>query len=163
MSVRSLGLVVALSSNGVIGRDGGLPWHVPEDLRRVKALTMGHTLIMGRRTFESIGRPLPGRRTVVVSRTFVPPDGVHCASTLQAALELASTDTMPFLFGGAAIYAEGLPLVTHMYLTRIDRVVQGDTYFPEFDAAQWHTSADVLVPGYTDVRFVDLVRVDSLT
>ena len=157
--LRSLALVAALSTNRVIGKDGALPWHVPEDLRRVKTLTMGHTLIVGRRTFESIGKPLPGRRIVMVSRHSQAPEGIEVASSLDAALEMAAADPMPFLFGGQAIYEQGMPRVSHMYLTCVDRYVDGDTYFPEFDAADWSTARDELVVGYTDVRFVDLVRV----
>ena len=125
----------------------------------MKALTIGHTLIMGRRTFESIGRPLPGRRIVMVSGRASAPEGIEVADSLTQALEMAVADPMPFLFGGQAIYEQGMAYVSHMYLTRVDRQVEGDTYFPEFDASAWNITRDELVAGYTDVRFVDLVRV----
>lgn len=157
--MKPLALISALSRNHVIGRDGDLPWSVPEDLRRVKKITMGHTLIMGRRTFESIGRPLPGRPITVVSRSMAPLAGITIVPSLGEAIDEAqSRDALPFLFGGAAIYGEGLARVTHMFLTRIERDVQGDTYFPAFDAADWTVVHDELVPGYSDVRFVDMMR-----
>ncbi len=162
MRSRALAIVVALSKNRVIGKNGSLPWHVPEDLRRVKSLTMGHTLVMGRRTFESIGKPLPGRRMIVVTRGTELPVGIERASGLDEALEMALTDSMPFLFGGQAIYEQGLARATHLFLTRVDREVEGDTYFPEFDVAEWNVVRETHVEPYSDVRFVDLERRVSL-
>jgi dihydrofolate reductase len=106
-----LALIVAVARDGIIGRDGALPWHLPEDLRHFKRLTRGHAIVMGRRTFESIGRPLPERRNLVVSRTLAaPPPGVELFPSLDAALAAArTTDPEPFVIGGAALYAEALP------------------------------------------------------
>jgi dihydrofolate reductase len=135
-----LTLVVAMSRERVIGRAGGLPWHEPEDLKHFKRVTMGHALVMGRRTFESIGRPLPGRRMIVITRRaeLALPPGIERAADLSAALALArETDPAPCVIGGGEIYAQALPLATRLELTLVDRAVEGDTYFPAFDAQEW--------------------------
>lgn len=126
-----LALIVAIARNGVIGRDGDLPWRIREDMKHFKNTTLGHAVIMGRRTFESIGKPLPSRRNIVVSRN---PDaafeGCETATNLDDAVALARTsDDMPFIIGGARLYEEALPKVTEIHLTRIDRDVEGDTFF----------------------------------
>ncbi|GIW92338.1 MAG: hypothetical protein KatS3mg110_0379 [Pirellulaceae bacterium] len=134
----SLAIVAAVADNGVIGKQGRLPWHLPEDLRHFKKLTMGHVLIMGRRTYESIGRPLPGRRTIVLSssRTFQAP-GILVAGTFQEALRLAQDSPLAFVVGGAAVYREALRHADQLYLTRIYATVDGDTFFPEIDWQEW--------------------------
>jgi dihydrofolate reductase len=133
-----LALVVAMARNRGIGLGGRLPWHLPEDLRRFKALTMGHAVIMGRKTHESIGRPLPGRRNIVVTRSGRSFAGCETAACLEAAVKLArETDPMPMVIGGAELYAQALPYATHLFLTRIERDVEADTYFPAFDEAEW--------------------------
>ena len=136
----TVSLIVALSTNRVIGRDGGLPWYLPADLRHFKKTTMGHHLIIGRRTWEEVGQPLPGRDMVVVtrSRDFAP-EGVRVVRTVERALEVAATDDEPFIGGGAQIYRTALArdLVDRLYLTRIHAEVEGDTYFPELDLDEW--------------------------
>ena len=134
-------LVVAIGANGVIGVDGGLPWRLSEDLAHFKALTMGHPMVMGRTTFESIGRPLPGRTTIVVTRN---PgwraDGVEVAPTIEAALERAhELDDEVFLVGGAQVYAQALAagLVDLMCVTRVAASPEGDTWFPKIDWMKW--------------------------
>ncbi len=131
-------LIVARSENGVIGRGGRLPWHLSADLRRFKQLTMGHTIVMGRKTFESIGRPLPGRTSIVVTRQpdYRPP-GVLVAASLDEAQRLAAGDTELFYIGGGEIYRQVLPQVERIYLTRVDAEVEGDTVFPELPANRW--------------------------
>ncbi len=132
-------IIAAVSDNGVIGLGGGLPWHLPADLRRFKGLTSGHHMIMGRRTWESIGRrPLPGRPTIVVSRDpdFVA-DGAQVARSIDQALELAGGVDEVFIAGGEAIYREVLPIADRLYLTRVHVVVEGDTCFPELDESGW--------------------------
>jgi dihydrofolate reductase len=128
-----LALIAAVARNGVIGKDGALPWHVSEDLKHFKKTTDGHAIIMGRNTHDSIGRPLPKRRNIVVTRqtgTLFP--GCEAAHSLDEALTLArATDTCPFIIGGASLYEEALPLATELHLTTIDEDVEGDTYFPE--------------------------------
>jgi len=128
-----LALIVAVARNGVIGKDGGLPWHVSEDLKHFKKTTHGHAVIMGRKTHDSIGRPLPKRRNIVVTRqtgTLFP--GCEAAHSLDEAIALArTTDDCPFIIGGAGLYEEALPLATELHLTTIDEDVDGDAYFPE--------------------------------
>lgn len=119
-----------------IGKAGALPWRVPEDLKRFKALTTGHAVIMGRKTFESIGRPLPNRRNLVVTRGGAHlPEGVEACSSLDEAIARArQTDPEPMVIGGEQIYRDALPLATHLHLTAIDQHVDGcDAFFPPFD------------------------------
>jgi dihydrofolate reductase len=131
-------LIVAMAANRVIGRDNALPWRLPADLRRFKAVTMGHTLVMGRKTYESIGRPLPGRRTVVITRrTDWRPEGVSIVHSLEEALAAASAETEVFVAGGGEIFREALPLADRIHLTRIEAEVPGDTTFPDFDPTAW--------------------------
>jgi dihydrofolate reductase len=133
-------IIVAVAENGVIGRGGKLPWRLSDDLRRFKKLTMGHTVIMGRRTWESIGRPLPGRQMVVVSRQ---PDyeatGCQVVPNLDEALEIAQQagDDEAFVIGGAEVYRLALPRADRLYVTRVHANVEGDTRFHEFNLAQW--------------------------
>jgi len=156
-----LGLIVAMSSNRCIGRDGGLPWRIPEDLAHFRRTTTGHAIVMGRATHESIGRPLKRRRNIVVSRQpGLTIEGCEVAPSLDAALALArETDEEPIVIGGATIYEQALPRVTRIHLTEIDRHVDGDTFFPELDPSEWHEVERR--PGAREgVSFVTLVRVD---
>lgn len=154
----SLALIVALAKNRGIGLRGALPWHVPEDLKRFKALTTGHAILMGRATHESIGRPLPGRKNLVITRSDRAFPGCERAGSLDEALALCADDPMPFVIGGAQLYAEALPRVTHLFLTELDREVEADTFFPPLVAGQWREVRRA--PGETaGVTFVDLERV----
>ena len=141
----TVSLIVAVSSNGVIGRDGGLPWCLPADLKHFKRTTMGHHLIIGRRTWEEVGKPLPGRTMVVVtrSRNFAP-EGAKVVRSVERALELAADDEEPFIGGGAQIYRIALErdLVDRIYLTRIHAEVEGDTIFPEVDLGRWELASE---------------------
>jgi dihydrofolate reductase len=130
-----LTLIVAMGRNRVIGRDNGLPWRIPEDLAYLKRVTMGHALIMGRTTFESIGRPLPGRRTIVVTRqTSWHAPGTETADSLARAWQICSAEEEAFVAGGAALYEEGLLLADRLLITEIDREYAGDTFFPAIPA-----------------------------
>lgn len=134
-----LALIVAMTAERVIGRGGSLPWRIAEDLRHFRRVTTGHAIIVGRRTYESIGRPLPERRNIVVSRTpgFGPP-GCEVAPTVERAIELArETDKEPIVIGGAELYAAAMPYVARMYVTRVPLDVDGDTFFPAFEPAEW--------------------------
>jgi len=137
-------LVVAVARNGVIGAKGTMPWHLPADLKHFKAKTLGRPMIMGRKTFESIGRPLPGRDTIVVTRqSGFTADGIHVASSLEDALPLAvdlargrSTDEITIV-GGGQIYAQAMGLATRIEYTEIDVEPEGDAHFPALDPAVW--------------------------
>ncbi|AEI65213.1 dihydrofolate reductase [Corallococcus macrosporus] len=135
-----LSAIVAMAANRVIGAANQLPWRLPADLARFKRITMGHTLVMGRKTYESIGRPLPGRTFIVVTRQrdFAPP-GVQVAHSVDEALAMAeaSGDTEVFIAGGADLYAQTMDRVQRLYLTHIDRDFPGDTRFPDVDLTGW--------------------------
>ena len=131
-------LVVARARNGVIGADGGLPWHLPEDLKHFRALTTGHAIVMGRRTWDSIGRLLPGRTTIIVTRNpALRVEGALMATSLPQALALAERDDEVFVIGGEEIFRLALPLAHRIYLTTVDVELEGDTFMPEIDAALW--------------------------
>jgi dihydrofolate reductase len=134
-------IIAAVAKNGTIGIANRLPWRLPADLRHFKNLTMGHHLIMGRKTFESVGGALPGRPTIVVSRRGLAdcPHGVRVAPSVPEALDLArrAGETEAFIAGGAEIYRVGLDYADRMYLTRIEKSFAGDSTFPEYDTEEW--------------------------
>ena len=133
-----LTLIAALADNGVIGRGGALPWHLPDDLRRFKALTMGRPILMGRRTFESIGKPLPGRRNLVLTRGAAAlVAGVDRVASIAEAMALCAAEAELCVIGGAEVYRQSLPLATHLELTRVRAAIDGDVFFPDLDATRW--------------------------
>ena len=133
-----LSIIVAMAKNRVIGADNKIPWKLSADLKRFKEITMGHHLIMGRRTWESIGRPLPGRTTVIVThQENYRADGARVARSLDAAIAACAGDDEIFVIGGAQIFGEALPRADRIYLTLVDAEIKGDTYMPEFDLAAW--------------------------
>lgn len=138
VSDRHLAMIVAVSDNNVIGVDGDLPWRLSADLKQFKRLTMGHSMIMGRKTFDSIGRLLPGRTTVIVTRNrdFVC-EGALVAHSISEAIAICSKDETPFLVGGAEIYRQGLPFVRELFLTRVHAKIEGDTFLPDIDWDRW--------------------------
>jgi dihydrofolate reductase len=141
-----ISLLVAATENGVIGRDNGMPWHLPDDLKHFKALTMAKPVLMGRKTFDSIGRPLPGRTNLVLTRSrdwSVP--GVIVVADLDAAIRAAAAPEL-VVAGGAQVYALALPRATRIYLTRIHAVIDGDTRLPEFADSEWRETARELHP-----------------
>lgn len=148
---RRLTLVAAYAANRVIGDRGRIPWHLSEDFAHFKATTMGGVLVMGRATYDSIGRPLPGRTTIVVTRNPVwSPDGVLVAHSLDDALALAAEQPgETFVVGGTQIYQQALPLATHQVLTEVDLAPEGDAYYPEFDLAEWVETKRELRDGFT--------------
>ena len=134
-----ISLVVAMARNRVIGRDNGLPWRLSEDLKRFKATTLGKPVLMGRKTFESIGKPLPGRRNIVLTRDRAwRADGVDVVRSVDEALELAGGAPELAVIGGAEVYRLVLPLADRIHLTRVEADVSGDTVFPELNLAEWH-------------------------
>ena len=133
-----ISMIAALARNGVIGKEMGLPWRLPSDLKRFKSITMGKPIIMGRRTHESIGRPLPGRRNIVVTRNRrFRAQGCTVVYSVDAALEAATGSEEVVIIGGAELYRQLFPRAERLYLTLIDREFDGDTYFPEFDRSEW--------------------------
>ncbi|MCX8003912.1 MAG: type 3 dihydrofolate reductase [Burkholderiaceae bacterium] len=135
-------LIAAVARNGVIGRDGRIPWHVPGDLPRFKRITLGHPVIMGRRTWESLGRPLPGRRNLVLSRTpGFAPAGAEVFASLEAALAACAEAPEVFVIGGTEVYRAALPAAQRLLLTEIDADVDGDAFFPDFDRSAWRETA----------------------
>ena len=134
-----LNIMAAVASNGVIGRDNALPWHLSADLKHFKALTMGHHLLMGRRTFDSIGRALPGRISVVISRDEnFRAEGIVIAPSIERAIEIAAGDAEAFVCGGAQIYQQTLHRAARMYITQVHAEVEGDAFFPDFDdVGEW--------------------------
>lgn len=138
-----ISLIVAMAKNRVIGRNNKLPWHLPADLKHFKALTMGHHIVMGRKTYESIGKPLPGRTSVVVTRNrdYPAPAGVLTAVSLEAAIAACRNEEDIFVIGGAELYTQALPLVTTLYVTEIQQDVEGDTWFPRFAPEEWYEAS----------------------
>lgn len=139
-----LALIWAMSRNRTIGRNNALPWHLPEDMKYFKRVTMGKPIIMGRKTWESIGRPLPGRSNIVITRdpSYVA-EGVKIVRTLEEAISLAASIALidganeAVVIGGAQIYALALPLAQRLYMTQVHAEVEGDAFFPQFDLTQW--------------------------
>jgi len=158
-------LIVAMAQNGVIGRDNALPWRLPADLKRFRAFTLGKTLLMGRKTFESIGRPLPGRESLVLTRDrrWLAP-GVMVVHSVEEALAQAGGDELVTI-GGAQIYRLVLPFARRIYLTHVHADVPGDTFFPDFDATQWDDVECRVHPADEEhaypVTFVTLERRNS--
>lgn len=140
-SLHEIVLVAAMGGNRVIGADGGMPWHLPADLKHFKAVTLGHPVVMGRRTFESIGKALPGRRNIVLSRSLDPaPVGCEVAGSLDEVLAILDPGTV-MVIGGGELYRSALPLATRMELTFVDTAPKGDTHFPAWSHAEWMLAA----------------------
>ena len=161
MADREIVLVVARARNGVIGRDGKLPWHIPADLKHFKRVTAGTPMIMGRRTFDSLPGLLPGRRHIVLTRdTGWSAEGAEVAHTPEAALALADAERISII-GGAEIFALYEPLATTVELTEVALDAEGDTYMPSFDPARWHEVSQEkhqAVDGKPAFTFLRLVR-----
>lgn len=136
-----LSIIVAMAQNNVIGLNNQMPWHIPADLAWFKHNTLHKPVIMGRKTFESIGRPLPNRLNIVISRTAHASshDNVVWVSSLEQALDIVKDKAEAFIIGGGNLYQQALPLVTRLYLTHINADLAGDTYFPNYQATQWQT------------------------
>jgi len=140
-----ISMIVAMTDNNVIGKDGDQPVYISADLKRFKELTTGHTVIMGRKTFETIlnrlGKPLSNRTNVVLSRTLPPGEGYSVARSLEEALTKAHADNEAFIIGGGTIYQEALSHTDRIYLTRVDAEIEGDVYFPSISNATWETTS----------------------
>ncbi|MBF9255380.1 dihydrofolate reductase [Pontibacter sp. 172403-2] len=134
-----IAIVVATDENNVIGKDNQLIWHLPADLKHFKQITMGHPMLMGRKTFESIGKPLPGRTSIIITtQQDYTAEGCIVVHTIQEAIDKAlALDEQVYIIGGAEIYKQALPLVDTVYLTKLHHTFDGDTYFPELKEAEW--------------------------
>ena len=152
-------LIVAMAKNRVIGSGSAIPWNIPEEQQRFKKITMGHTLIMGRKTFESIGRPLPGRKTVIISRkkNYMIQDCLVAASLTQA-LKLCGDEDKVFISGGGQIYAQAMGLADEIYLTTLNREVEGNIYFPQFSQEDFEETCSETVTGPEPYIFKILTR-----
>jgi dihydrofolate reductase len=150
----SVTLIAAVARNGVIGADNDMPWHLPEDFAYFKRTTMGHTMVMGRKTFESIGRVLPGRRTIVVTRqhAWSHPD-VEVAHSLVDALDLAGPADEVFICGGGQVYSEAMPFAHRLLITEVDQSPEGDVRFPEIDISQWREMSRQAHEGFSWVVY----------
>ena len=168
----TLALIFAVARNGVIGKDNDLPWRLPEDMRHFKAVTMGKPIVMGRKTYDSIGRPLPGRSNIVITRNAgFQAEGVSVVSSLNAALELAENISTGdgveevVIMGGAQIYAAALPLADRLYATEVHADVEGDALLPTVDWTQWREISrerhNALPPNPYDYSFVRFDRIVS--
>jgi len=152
-------IIAAMAEDRVIGWQGAIPWDLPEDRRRFRELTMGHPVIMGRRTFESIGRPLPGRTTIVITRQRgFRADGCVAVNDLAAALEAAAANGEAFICGGGELYREALPLADRIYLTIVPGRPGGDAFFPEIPAGEFLETERRTSAGPPSCTFVVLVR-----
>ncbi len=160
---RNISIIVAMAKNRTIGVNNTLPWRCPEDLKHFKALTMGHHMIMGRKTYDSIGKPLPGRVTVVVTRgRNLKLEGCLIAHSLPDAIAVCTKDSQIFIVGGADIYSQSLEFANTLYITEIQQAVSGDAHFPEFDTSQWSEISREMrsqeSPAHLDYHFVTYRR-----
>ncbi len=156
-----IAMIAAMANKRVIGKDNQMPWHLPEDLRHFKAMTLGKPVVMGRKTFESIGRPLPGRHNIVTSRQQgLVIEGVTCVTSFDEALALIGEVEEVVVIGGGQLYQALLPRADKLYLTQIDLDVEGDTYFPFWDDGNWQIEASETHANDKGLRytFINLTR-----
>jgi dihydrofolate reductase len=142
-----ISLIAAMDNNRLIGADNGLPWHLPADFQHFKSVTMGKPLIMGRKTFESIGRPLPGRKNIVISRGGFSAEGVSVVDSIDAALAEAGDVDEAMIIGGASFYRQMIDRADRMYLTHVDANCEGDAWFPEFSLDDWEIVGEQQYPA----------------
>ena len=133
----TISVIVAFAENNIIGKNNKMPWRLPADLKRFKAITTGHTVVMGRRTYESIGRPLPNRKNIVL--TSIPESIIDCitADSLKDAIAISEPETELFIIGGASVYKQAFPFADKLYITKVHANPAGDTKFPEIDYSEW--------------------------
>ena len=158
--MKNLSIIVAVADNNVIGIENTLPWHLPEDLKRFRALTTGHHIIMGRKTYESLGRLLPGRTTVIVTRNKnYSVEGALTAHSLETAVALCKDDNEPFLIGGAELYKHGIALANKLYLTKVNIRVEGDAFFSDIDQNEWQLSEKKDHISASGLEYSDLIYI----
>lgn len=159
-----ISIIVAIDENRLIGKNNQLPWHLPADLAHFKAVTMGKPIVMGRKTYESIGRPLPGRRNIVISRQNLKIPGVEIFSGIEEALQALKTEKEIMIIGGSTIFEQVLPIAHQLYLTIIHHQFEGDAYFPAWDKNQWkQTSIESHSPDEKNVYSYDFITLNKLS
>ncbi len=157
--MKKISIIVAMSKNRVIGVKNSLPWHISEDLKRFKRLTTGYPIIMGRKTFESIGKPLPERRNIVISRNQnLKVQDVEVVKSIEDALKICSSENLIYIIGGEQIYNLAMPYANNIHLTEVNKEVEGDAFFPEFDKKEWkeiarENSKDFIDTSYSFVEY----------
>ena len=151
-----MAIIAALDHRRAIGKDGKLPWHIPEDLKRFKRLTTGHAVLMGRRTWESLGRPLPGRRNVVLSSSPVP--GIESYASIEESLRALASAERVFVIGGGSVYAQLIDRADELYLTLVDRNVEADAFFPPYEHLLGTVFREAARERHPEFEFVDYVR-----
>lgn len=146
--MNKLTIIVAISENNAIGKNNQLLWHLPADLKHFKEITTGHTIIMGRKTYDSIGKPLPNRRSIVITRSAnLIIEGVEVVTSLAKAIELCRQDDEAFIIGGAEIYQQALPYATHIHLTRVHQNYEADAFFPVLNPTTWKEINSISYPA----------------
>mgnify|MGYP001568386396 CR=1 FL=1 len=158
-------IIVAMANNRVIGINNTLPWHLPADLKHFKTLTMGHHIVMGRKTYESIGKPLQGRISVVITRNpNYTAEGITITHTLEAAIAVCGDDPEIFIIGGAELYRQAIQLADRIYLTEIDLDVMGNAYFTKLDKNEWHETGRIShTPDEKNLHRYDFVTYNRIT
>jgi dihydrofolate reductase len=152
--MRKISIIVAMSQNSVIGLRNELPWHISEDLKNFKKITLNHSVIMGRKTYYSIGKPLKDRKNIVISRdTSLKIDGVEVVNSLEKAILKTDESSEIFIIGGQQIYSIALPLATHMYITKVNGIFDGDAFFPDYVEDEWREIAREDLITDKDLRF----------
>jgi len=152
--MRKISIIVAMSQNSVIGLRNELPWHISEDLKNFKKITLNHSVIMGRKTYDSIGKPLKDRNNIVISRdTSLKIDGVEVVNSLEKAILKTDESSEIFIIGGQQIYSIALPLATHMYITKVNGIFDGDAFFPDYVEDEWREIAREDLITDKDLRF----------
>ncbi len=136
-----ISIIVAMAQNRAIGKDNRLLWHLPADLRHFKQITSGHTVIMGRKTYDSVGKALPNRRNIVITRQRIEIEGCEVTGSVNEALSLCTAHEEVFIIGGAQIYEQAIPLTQRIYLTLVEQSFEGDTFFPEIDSTAWRETS----------------------
>lgn len=152
-------IIAAVAKNGVIGKNNKLPWDIPEELQHFRSITAGSTVLMGRKTFESVGRPLPNRKNIIITRSALSIPGVTVCASVEEGLEKAKAYNKDvFIIGGANIYEQTIPLADKLYISHIKKEYEGDTYFPEFDRAEWEVEKKKEYSEFTFVVYGRKVR-----
>ena len=160
--MRKISIIVAMSQNSVIGENNQLPWHISEDLKNFKKTTLNHCVIMGRKTYDSIGKPLNNRRNIVISRdSSLKIDGVEVVNSLEKAISMVKEALEIFIIGGEQIYSMALSLATHLYITKVDGHFKGDAFFPDLDQKEWKEIAreDLISESQLKFSFLKFERI----